>query len=133
MSDERQKSDTISKVGRKPMYKPEYCAMLIEHMREGLAFRTFGAIAGVTRKTLYEWVDRYPEFAEAKDLAFLHSQLCYERILAGKARGDIKYKLADMSATVFALKTRFKDDYSEKAEMEITVSKIQIDSAEENL
>lgn len=52
------------------IYKPEYVQMLIEHMAEGRPFETFGAIVGYGRNKLYEWLDEYPAFGDAKRIGF---------------------------------------------------------------
>lgn len=53
--------------GRPPEYKPEFCQKLIDHMREGDSFETFGAIVGKSKRTLYNWTEQYAEFQEAKE------------------------------------------------------------------
>jgi len=61
-------------VGRPTAYQKEYCADLIEHMKEGGSFESFGAAIGekygwdyaVCRKTLYLWADAQPDFLHAK-------------------------------------------------------------------
>lgn len=49
-------------------YDPKWCDQLIEHAETGLSFEAFGATARVSKQTLYEWVKKYPEFADAKKL-----------------------------------------------------------------
>lgn len=68
------------KAGRPTGFKPEYCKQLIDHMAKGFSFETFGATIGVHRGTLYDWANLYPEFAEAKSLAFDSCQLEWEKI-----------------------------------------------------
>ena len=93
-------------------------------MSEGYSFRSFGAVVGVSRKTLYEWVDKYPEFAEAKDIATSKAQMFFEKRLNWKLSGDQKIvqksKNVDVSCLIFALKTRFSKDYSDKQIVEQT-------------
>ena len=50
-------------------FKAEYCLMLIKHGMEGNPFETFGPVIGVSRSTMYEWVDEYEDFSDAKKLA----------------------------------------------------------------
>ena len=77
MAEEAKKGDDISNGhnggGYPCQYKTEYPNLLIEHMESGLSFTTFGAVAEVSRKTLYEWVDKFPEFKKAKSIAFAKS------------------------------------------------------------
>lgn len=53
-------------VGRPDNYKPQYCQMLIEHMKRGDCFTTFAATIDTTFQTTYSWLGKYPEFLEAK-------------------------------------------------------------------
>lgn len=76
-------------------------------MGKGLhSFASFGAIAGVTRKTLYEWVEQYPEFAEAKGLAELHSMLGWERKLLDAM--DSPQKGWPLAGWIYTMKCRFR-------------------------
>lgn len=43
--------------------------MLIKHGMDGNPFETFGPVIGVSRSTMYEWVDEHEEFSDAKKLA----------------------------------------------------------------
>ena len=52
--------------GRPSEYNSKFCQMLIEHMARGLSFEAFGALVGQSATTLYNWVQKYPEFLEAK-------------------------------------------------------------------
>jgi len=61
--------------GRKPgqptKYRKEYCQMLMEHMKEGLSFETFGITLEnpVHRDTCYEWAKVHSDFSDAKKKA----------------------------------------------------------------
>jgi len=58
-----------------PEFHPKFCDMLIEHMRKGYSFESFGAKAGCGTERLYEWVKDNEIFANAK----LHATaLCRE-------------------------------------------------------
>lgn len=68
--------------GRPTDYKEEYCQMIIDHMEQGLSFKSFGAIVSVCEDTLFEWVKVHKKFSESKDIGHLKSMLFYE--LVGK-------------------------------------------------
>jgi hypothetical protein len=55
-------------------YDPKYCEMIIDHCKNGQTIETFAVIACVSRKTLYNWKEQYPEFAEACDMAMAWQQ-----------------------------------------------------------
>jgi hypothetical protein len=52
-------------VGRPTLYKPEYCDLLLQDMKEGFSLLAFAGLIGVCRDTLTEWVNVHPEFAHA--------------------------------------------------------------------
>jgi hypothetical protein len=113
---------------KKDNYKPEYCDLLIRHMSKGLSFDSFGAKANCGKTTLYEWVKKYPEFAEAKKKATAKAQEFFESRLAAKISGQqipgINTKNIDTACLIFALKTRFHETYSEKKEEEKQVIQV---------
>lgn len=63
---------------KQTLYKPEFCQILIEHMTQGADFRSFAGYIGVSRSTLYNWVEKHPAFAEAKELAWEKSYSWWE-------------------------------------------------------
>jgi len=107
-------------------YKKEFCELLIKHMSMGLSFRSFSAVAKVTRTTLYDWVDKYPEFKEAKEMGEDNALLFLEKRLMAKASGQdlkeqgINTKLIDLGAICFPLKTRFHQLYGDRSKVETT-------------
>lgn len=119
-------------------YKKEYCEMLIKHMSQGYSFGSFGAVVGNGRKTLYDWCNAFPEFAEAKAVGTEKAKRMMERIALAKvvgskqtsAEGGIVFdpKLSDTTMLIFLMKTRFHDTYGDKKEhsfsepVEVTLS-----------
>lgn len=67
-------------MGRITKYDPEYCEQLIEHMSKGLSFEAFAGHVGVSKQTIYDWVDRHEEFKEAKDIATEKCRLWWESV-----------------------------------------------------
>ncbi len=47
------------------VYKPEYCQKLIESQARGEHIIEFAASVSVSKKTVFEWLDKHPEFAAA--------------------------------------------------------------------
>lgn len=91
-------------------------------MSKGFSFGSFGAVIGRGRKTLYRWVDEFEDFAEAKEIAHEKAKYFFEKKLIAKISGDdsgdelFDSRKIDNACLIFALKTRFKDEYSEKVE-----------------
>jgi len=54
-------------MGRHSEFKPEYCQMLKDHMRQGKSFETFSVTIGSCRRVLYKWCNEFPDFMQAKE------------------------------------------------------------------
>lgn len=91
------------KMGRPPKYRPEFCAMLVEHMASGLSFESFAAVADVDRDTIYEWAKTYPDFSDAKKRGSAKSQLIWEQ------EGITGMKMMGFNSAIwiFNMKNRF--------------------------
>jgi hypothetical protein len=50
------------------LYRPEYDDLLIEHLASGKSFMSFDVAGGVSYKTLRNWCDKFPSFAEAREI-----------------------------------------------------------------
>ena len=98
--------------GRPTKYDPKYCQMVIDHMATGLSFEAFAAVIGVAKETLYTWVDKHPEFMDAKKEAFEKSRLFWEKVGVGQATGEIK---GSSTTWIFNMKNRF--GYRDKIEV----------------
>jgi hypothetical protein len=105
--------------GQPTKYRPEYCQELIDYMSEGKSFEAFAGRVSVARCTLYEWVKVYPEFKEAKDIAFSKCLEKWEEIGAdGMYRGG-KDNPFQASIWIFQMKNRF--GWRDKVEQEVAV------------
>jgi len=94
-------------MGRKPEYKPEFCELLETHFETGKSFASFGGTkeVSVSRKTLYEWLDKYPAFLEAKERGELKSLLWWEDM---GIKGMFAPKEFSANLWIFNMKNRFK-------------------------
>lgn len=94
--------------GRPTKYKKEYCEMLIEHMKQGYSFDSFGALlpdGGASKETLYAWTRAHRRFLDAKKQGEMQARLWWEKIATAGMAGKIK----GFNATVwvFSMKNRF--------------------------
>lgn len=97
-------------------YDPAYCDLLQEHFALGYSFESFGGVVGVSKQTLYNWCERYPEFLDAKKTYETASQLEWEkrlRTLATSGEGNA-------TAIIFGLKNRASDSWRDVKATEIT-------------
>ena len=51
--------------GRPTEYRPEYCELVIAEMAKGYSIGAFAGGINVTRKTVSNWMETYPEFFQA--------------------------------------------------------------------
>ncbi len=103
-----------AKMGRPTKYKPEFCEMVIQHMKKGLSFESFAGKIEVSVETIYEWARSNDKFSEAKRLARAQCQLFWEEMgIAGTA--DSK----DFSASmwIFNTKCRFPKTFRDTVEV----------------
>ena len=121
-------------------YRENFPNELIGHMAQGKSFGTFCNYLykkydlRVTRKTLYNWAELYPEFKEAHDIGKEASLDFYETLMACAASGKnyidedildanglpfiIKPQDINPTMVIFPLKTRFHRDYGEKQQID---------------
>ena len=103
------------KIGRPTDYKPEYCAMLIDHMAKGFSFECFGGIVNVSKKTTYDWLEKHPEFVAAKEEGMTKCQNFWEdlgqkHIISQSEswhQGGSKSTSLNASVWIFNMKNRF--------------------------
>lgn len=105
-------------------YKPEYCQEIVKYMSQGYSLSSYGATIGKTLQTLKNWSNKYPDFAEAHQLGKQSAMKFFEIMLVNASMGIIPDQLKRMGATkyeisaiIFALKTRFHKEYGEKTEI----------------
>lgn len=64
--------------GRPTDYDPSYCDLMVASMRQGLSVHGFAGIVGVSQRTIYNWIDRHPEFAAAAQIGQAVRTAAYE-------------------------------------------------------
>jgi hypothetical protein len=113
------------KPGQPSKYKPDYGAMLITHMADGLSFESFGGVIGVCAKTLYNWGESHPEFLQAKKSGETLSLLYWEKVgrdglyneVIKTDDGTTVTRSINATIWIFNMKNRFK--WRDKTEDEI--------------
>ena len=90
--------------------------MLEEHFADGLSFESFAGVIGVAKQTIDNWLDKYPEFMDARKRFEGKSQLLWERRLASLATtGE-----GNATAIIFGLKNRASDSWRDVKSTEIS-------------
>lgn len=95
-------------------YKPSFCKIAEQVLANGESLAAICAEIEITRSTLYEWRDTYPEFRDAIAIGLQKAQREWERI--GKDGIVGNYEKFNASPWIFTMKNRFRDDYQEDKE-----------------
>ena len=92
--------------GRPTKYDEKYCAMITDHMANGLSIESFAALIEVHKDTIYEWKKHWPSFSDAIRKGEAKSLLYWENIGIRGMKGEIPY----FSAAIwcFNMKNRFR-------------------------
>lgn len=94
---------------RKRKYKREFCKQLIDHMSQGFSLRAFAASVDVHHSTIYEWLKKHEEFAEAKELGLDKSRLFWERVGIDLATGEVRGSAKVWEINMY---NRFRDEWT---------------------
>lgn len=93
------------KRGQPTKYKDEYCEMLVEHMNKGLSFESFAGLIGVTKETIFNWLEKNKQFFDSKKKGEVRCRLFWERL--GIAGSSGKLKNFNCGTWIFNMKNRF--------------------------
>ncbi len=55
--------------GQPDKYKPEYDQAIIDHMKNGDSLVSFAASVLVSKHSVYRWIEKYPSFRDASEIA----------------------------------------------------------------
>ena len=93
----------------KSKFDPAMCDRMIELGKSGASQKMMWSDLGISKSTAETWKKNHPEFAEALDLAIVHSQAHWEReLLANVGNKAYNSRLAEI-----ALRGQFQQDYRE--------------------
>lgn len=100
--------------GRPSDYDPAYCVDVISLGKEGKSKAQMAAHFDVARSTIDTWAAAHPEFSEALTRAMAHCQAWWED------KGQKGMELPGFNAAVWkkSVEARFRDDYTEKREID---------------
>lgn len=99
--------------GRPSEYRPEYCALVIEKMAEGLSLTAFAGYIRVSRNTVYEWIKAHADFADAVSRGNPSRVLWWELKLMRSRKG------AETTASIFALRNAAPDEWRDIKHQEV--------------
>lgn len=102
--------------GTKLMYDCDYhCALLIEIFDRGEDIAMFCSHIGIGRSTFYDWINTYPAFAAAYEIAREASRTRWE-YMGGLERGIVDNSF---NTTLWSINMRNRFDYTEHRRLKI--------------
>jgi hypothetical protein len=94
-------------------FKKEMCDKMIELGKLGASQKMIWSDLGITKDVAKSWSKKYPDFAEALDMALVHSQAYWEReMLANVGNKTFNSRIAEI-----ALRGQFPTDYRERMDI----------------
>ena len=110
MATPKKKVKAANPVGRPTKYKPEYCALVIEEMKQGASIEELPLVLDVVCSTIYQWQEQFPEFSEAIKRGVSFSQAWWMK----KGRTNLENK--EFSATLFYMNMKNRFGWRDKTE-----------------
>jgi transposase len=107
-----------TKAGRPTLYKPEYCAQLIELMEQGYSLLACAGEFGVGKRTLKDWEANHEEFARA--VAIGKSKLARWWEEKGRKIAEDGGGNGSSTMVAFALKNLAKEEWNAADKVEHT-------------
>lgn len=107
-------------VGRPSKYKPEMCETVAKMGYEGEGVIDVCVELGIHKDTFYEWEKNNPDFSDAVKTFRANSQQWWERVGRNAVIGEVNGFNA--TAWIFNMKNRFKDDWRDKVEQDLSSS-----------
>lgn len=103
-------------VGRQSSYDPAYCDAVVELGHAGESFTGIAVKLGVTKTTIYRWMDDYPDFRAAMERARECNQVAWESLMRTQA---VTGK-GNATAGIFMMKNLFPDDFKDRREHDVS-------------
>lgn len=107
-------------------FKVEYCDKLIKWMKFGRSLKSFSGEIMVPYSTVKEWLHRYKILQDAYEIAHSQSLGLIENLLFNRATGmdvskmseQFDVKKADNKVLTFLARSRFREEFFEKVQLE---------------
>ena len=116
--------------GRPTKYQEEYNQIAIDHFRKGKTVSQLCAEFEVARSTIYKWAEDNEQFSDTlrvgSELAQSYWETVHHAKTLGQEQSQMDIKKTSERGLEFILKTRFRNDYSERQEISHDTAKIEI-------
>jgi hypothetical protein len=94
-------------------YNPEMLKTIVEMGKEGASQKMIWSTLGISKSTADAWRKSKPEFADALDLALVHSQAFWERTMLA----NVENKNFNSRMVEIAVRGQFPSDYKDNREI----------------
>lgn len=98
--------------GRPTNYTPDICEKVIPLLKQGMSIAELGLELEVGYTTIYEWMDKHPEFAQAIKHGREYSQGHWER------EGRIALRDKEFNSTLWYMNMKNRFGWKDKQETE---------------
>ena len=111
-----------------PKFEPAMCDQMIAMGKEGASQKMMWSQLGISKSTAEAWKKKYPDFAEALEIALVHAQSYWEtQLLANVENKNFNSRLVEI-----ALRGQFQQDYRETKDTKIDLkAEVKIDFQKE--
>lgn len=103
----------MAKIGRKPKYRPEMCEIAKQSLADGYSKEATAGILGISKPTLYVWIDGKKDFKDAIEAGEALSQRWWED------KGREACVDGEFNATVWRLNMQNRFGFKEQSEQKI--------------
>jgi len=105
-------------------YNPEMIGTMVEMGKQGASQKMIWSELGINKSTAEAWKKKHADFADALDLALVHSQAYWERLMLANAEN----KNFNTRMVEVAVRGQFQQDYRERLDVKQEVkSEVTID------
>ena len=111
-------AEAVKAMTRRPttLYRVEYCDDVVDCLKDGHSLAAFAGKIDVAPRSIYDWMGRHPEFADAVKRAQAKSALWWERRMLDLAQND----QGNAKAIIFGLKNRASDHWRDRTHTEVS-------------
>ena len=100
--------------GRPSKYDPAFIEQVLPFMEQGYSTTALAGHLGVSRSTLYLWMEHHQDFSDAVKEGMAASAIWCENCLRNNAmRGE-----GNATSAIFGLKNRASDDWRDKRDVD---------------
>ena len=102
-----------TKIKSKSKYDPEILPIILEMGLTGASQKMIWSKLGISAGTARAWKEKYPDFAEALDLALVHSQAFWETAMLT----NVENKNFNSRMVEIAVRGQFPADYKQNVDV----------------